>query len=302
MNQYKPSGKFSPLSILYLGIASFTIIPFFAWLYAEATIGLLSVGVVFYYLNFIVTLVFGGLVGAFVMDKLVVEWGKVRNVTMATLLGLLAGVLAYYWQWVFWLQNRYYTEDTIVTLVTYPTAVFAAIGDLLATGTMTLEKNVVNGFWLFVIWLIEAALIIFSTTFLPRLRSQKPFSEKRKKWAKEIKLAPFKYIEPEEAEKLKAGDFTALLSLQPGSEQDHHSTITLYDGYDTWYVSVEDHFASEDKKGKLKFEEIKLLEYAQVDASVARYLQDPDTPMLASDTPAKQDSNGKQKEYRSPAV
>ncbi|MBL7862725.1 MAG: hypothetical protein JNJ65_16280 [Cyclobacteriaceae bacterium] len=297
MNTYKPSGKFSLLSILYLGVASITIIPFFAWLYAKATIGLLSVGVVFYYLNFIVTLIFGVLVGALVMDKAVVEWGKVRNVTAATLLGLVAGSVAYYWQWIFWLQARYYTEDTVVTLVTYPAAVFAAVGDLLATGTFTLEKNVVNGFWLFLIWLIEAALILFSTTFLPRLRASKPFSEKRKKWAKEIKLSPFHYIEPEEAEKLKAGDFTSLLSLQAASEQSHHSTVTLYDSYDdVWYVSIEDHFGTEDKKGKVKFEEIKLLEYVQVDATVAKYLQNPDTPMLASDAPVNQESNGKQQD------
>lgn len=297
MNTYKPSGKFSPLSIIYLGVASITIIPFFAWLYAEITIGLLTVGLVFYFVNFIVTLVFGGLIGAFVLDKVVVGWGKVRNVTVATFLGLVAGAFAYYWQWVFWLQKRYYTEDTVLTIFTYPAAVFAAIGDLLATGTFTLQKNVVNGFWLFVIWLIEASLIIFSTTFLPRLRASKPFSEKRKKWAKEIKLSPLEYIEAEVAEKIKAGEFTSLLSLQSGSEQDHHSTVTLHDSYDdVWYISIEDHFATEDKKGKVKFEEIKLLEYTQVDASVAKYLQNPNTPMLAPDAATVPQANGKPKD------
>lgn len=292
---YKPSGKFSPLSLIYLAIGCITIIPLAALLYAQATIALLSIGIVFVIVNVIVAAIFGALVGGLVMDVAVIGWGRVRNVPVATVLGAIAGLVAYYWHWVFWLQQSYYTEDTAMAIFQTPVAVRAAIRDLIQTGTITLDSKPVTGFWLLLIWLIEMAIIVFSPIILARKKAMGPFSEKRGKWAKEIKLTPFEYIGPEDAEKIRAGDFSTLFSLQTGNKLSHHSLVTLHDGFGDWYVSIEDKFASEEK-GKVKFEETKLLEYAVIDSTLANYLQNPNTPELESDMPKEPETSAQPKD------
>ncbi len=277
MDTYKPSGKFSPLSFVILIVSSLSLVPLLSWLYVLVSTGLMSVGIVFFYLNFIVTLIFGTSVGLLVMHLAVIDWGKVRNAKVATVFSLLAGLMAYYWHWVFWLNRNYYTEDNWFDIFINPQAVLLAVNELNEMGTFTLEKNVVNGFLLFIVWLIEAVLIIWPIVFVAKRRSERPFSEKSNKWSNEIKLNPLKYIEKAEYQRLLEQDFSPLLQLKLASDESHHCMITLYDCFDgEWYVSIIDKYANKDDKGKVKFEETELLSYVKIDAETAAYLQHPD--------------------------
>ncbi len=58
MNTYKPSGKYSPLSPIYLVLTCATVVPALAWLYAYAIWYC-----PFIYINFFITLGFGAFVG-----------------------------------------------------------------------------------------------------------------------------------------------------------------------------------------------------------------------------------------------
>lgn len=274
-SHYKPSGKFSPLSALYLAVASVTAIPLLAYLYIAITHALLSIGFVFYFVNFVVTLGFGVSVAG-IMNFVVLGWGKVRNVVVAIVLSTLAGLIAYYWQWVFYLQEMYYTEDTVLTIAQNPIAVRTAVRDLLQTGTMTIENNTINGFWLFIIWLIEATAIIGPVIFIGKAKAGQPFSESARKWAKEIKTPLIEYLEEQEAEAVKKGNYGLLANVREGSERSHHAAVTLYDMHDgQWYVSIENKYVTADDKGKVTFEDQPVLKYALLDASLIKALKNP---------------------------
>lgn len=87
---YKPSGNFSPISIGYLAALALTAFPILGLIYAYAIWY-----IPFIYINFIIAAGFGFGIGLLI-NTFVIGKGKVRNVMLSILFGLLGGFISLY--------------------------------------------------------------------------------------------------------------------------------------------------------------------------------------------------------------
>ena len=256
--------------------------PAFAWLYAYA---------VWYcpliYINFFITLAFGGLIG-FVIHVLVIGSGKVRSPGTASLFGLVGGFLGLYVHWAIWIDLAINAEDgkgILVSHVNYdqlfeilrdPIGLFRVAMAINETGLWSIFTIQFSGFALGLIWFVEAIMILVFPVLIALQKVQKPFSEKDNRWAKEITLSAFEYIQKPAGFKkmLEENDATKLRLLKKASSESHHSEFTLYDAKnDEWYLSVTNKYAKQDEKGKIKFEDDTFIKYLSIRKDWAEVLQ-----------------------------
>lgn len=97
-NYYKPSGKFSPIAFAYLLLVCAIIMPILGTIYAYATWYIPII-----YVNFLITFGFGVSI-SFAVSLLVIRLGKVRNYGLSALFAVIASLVAYYSQWVVWVD------------------------------------------------------------------------------------------------------------------------------------------------------------------------------------------------------
>lgn len=290
INYYKPSGKYSTLSPIYLLLTCSIIVPCLSWLYAYAIWYC-----PFVYINFFFTLGFGVLIGVAV-HFIVIGLGRVRNPRIAILFGIFAGILGLYLHWAIWIDlaiNAEGGEGIVASHVDYnqlrglvldPAELFRIATLINGQGLWSIFKMTFSGFPLLVVWLAESVIILALPPITGLLKAKKPFSEKQGKWAREIKLNPFSYPSPEMVESIKAGELSSLRNLERGSKDAHHSEVTLFDAFDnTWFVSLTAKLGETDNKGKVRFKDIDLLEYAEIDAQLVRVLQDVDESYLGQE-------------------
>lgn len=297
---YKPSNKFSLLSFIYLVLACATLILGLAWLYAYA---------VWYcpliYINFFITLGFGAVMGL-VVHFLVIGLGKVRFPLLAAIIGFVAGIWGWYVHWAIWIDLAYNAEDgegilvshvnytQLLDLVRNPVELFQIAALINEDGLWSIFKITFSGFALWIVWLVEATIILVLPSIAARMKAEKPYNEQKGKWASEIKLPYFEYIQETEANALKSGDLTSLAVLREGDEKTHHAIITLFDMHDgQWYVSVENQYATTDEKGKVKFEARDLLKYAPLDSTLVKALKNPKPGAHEVDLSGKIESTAK---------
>ena len=98
LNYYKPSGKISPLAFVILLLVCAVIMPILGVIYAYATWYIPIV-----YINFLITIVFGISI-SFVIGHLLIKLGKIRNYRLSVLFAIIASLVAYYSQWVVWVD------------------------------------------------------------------------------------------------------------------------------------------------------------------------------------------------------
>ena len=154
---YKPSGKFSLLSIIYLGAVAVTLLPAFAWLYAYAIWYC-----PFIYINFFITMAFGGLVGM-AIHFIVIGLGKVRNTKLTVVLGLLGGIWAWYLHWAIWINLAmnakeghgilisHINYEQLFVLLTNPASLLKLAGQINDTGLWNIFTIQVSGFILAIV-------------------------------------------------------------------------------------------------------------------------------------------------------
>lgn len=168
----------------------------------------------FIYVAFLATAALGFGVGA------AAAWGaktgKMRNMTIATLVGGLAGLIALYFAWAF------------DPMVRFPQQFRAPFWDLELIGRY-MKAGYVDGFWsiggnggavtgpfLAAVWIIEAALIIGISSFsVSRILGEQPFCEETNQWIKAEKGVARLSLENDEqvdtkVQRLLAGDISSL--------------------------------------------------------------------------------------------
>jgi len=132
------------------------------------------------YLHFLITLGVGGILG-FVIYQLA-KATKVRNPAFALVVGLLAGAVIVYCSWVTWLRIIFAYQIWIL----WPREILLAIQVLAKEGVWSIFGTTPTGITLYVLWAIEATLIIGLTG---RIAWQKlkatPFCERCQRWIKE---------------------------------------------------------------------------------------------------------------------
>ncbi|MFZ5985746.1 MAG: hypothetical protein ACOYWZ_01290 [Bacillota bacterium] len=262
---YKHSGAFSPMGpiiILVLGTIGTTIL---SLIYSYAIYY-----IPFVYLNFLIAIGFG--FGAGFIVGMGGKLGKVRNTSIMTLFGVIIGLFAQYAQWVFWIFA--YSKQQL--LFTNPVDIFAIMKLLAVEGVWSIRSFTPTGAFLYVIWFLEAVIIIGTSTITARtLLNDSAFCEKCNIWVdnKEF-IDPLDYVNDSEElrNQLEQGNFSALSLLKKaelGSNQ--YTTVELLsckDCKDFYLVTVKSVMISKNSKGEEKKDEKVIVENLIIDSRV----------------------------------
>ncbi len=169
---YRQSGKFG-VGAIPLWIVGIVITIPLAVLYV-----ILLEMIPLIYVSFLLTLVAGWLLGW--MAWSVCQWGHVRNTMIAWLIGLSLPIVfllgKYLFQWNVWAVN-----DPNLGFMEH-------LQERVNTGweiTRRGQAIPINGFLVYIVWLIEAGIIFFRSPFRAASQAGEPYSEPLKQWASE---------------------------------------------------------------------------------------------------------------------
>lgn len=276
---YKPSGAFSPLSIIYflgLGLIAFPIL------------GLIYAYCIWYipfiYINFLIAAAFGFTVG-YSINWLVITKGKVRNTILAIVFGLLGGLIAMYFHWAVWVDlvinagesygnNRIgVTVSNIKILQVFelalnPSALFELIGAINEYGTWGIKGNAISGTFLTIIWVIEMLIVVGISVILPLPAASYPFCERSNQWFTEKILPPFNVIEDTDTmtnnlESSNPNSFNNLALKE--SDNVHYSEFTLFSSAnDESYLSIKNMIGKINDKEELEYDDDEFIEYISI--------------------------------------
>ncbi|MCP4216814.1 MAG: hypothetical protein GY765_19340, partial [bacterium] len=119
------------------------------------------------FLTCVVALAVGALIG------LSARLGKVRNPLLASALGLLFGLLAEYVGWVAWL----YAFSGQQALIFSPDEIYTIMKEIAGTGLWSFHGFAPKGATLFMVWGIEALIIIIPAAAIPFTMIGIPYCE-----------------------------------------------------------------------------------------------------------------------------
>ncbi|CAM4411127.1 hypothetical protein SAMN06265348_11719 [Pedobacter westerhofensis] len=276
---YKPSGKIPVKGIFISIITAFVITVILSIIYIA-----LQWFIPFIYLNFFIAAGLGFGVGAGVF--IAIGLGKIRNTKYECVLAALCGLLAWYSQWALfvslmseakgsmgggmWVRSSFNLTG-FWYILTNPEILFKAMLSLNDAGTFTLKHNTVSGTLLWLVWIIEAVIIIGAPMlFSLSGRSTSPFSEQNDQWMEERELEEkLKTVtDPDQMiAELNSGNLKSLKDFLPADDlSDDYATLRIYEspGDPVSYISVTNISHIADKKGELKKETKPVIEYFRI--------------------------------------
>jgi len=279
---YKPSGKIPLKGIFISLIAAFAITVILSIIYIA-----LQWFIPFIYINFFIAAGLGFGVGGGVF--IAIGSGKIRNTKYECVLAVLCGLLAWYCQWALFVSLMYEATGSMGggmwvrssfnlsgfwSVLTHPELLFQAMLSLNDVGTFTLKKNTVSGTLLWVVWVIEALIIIGAPVlFSLSGRSTSPFSEQNDQWMEERDVeGKLKTVtDPDQIKELNTGNLKSLKDFLPADDlSNDYATLRIYEspGDPVSYISVTNISHKADKKGSLKKETKTVIEYLRITAAM----------------------------------
>ena len=280
---YKPSGKIPVKGIFISLITAFVITVILSIIYIA-----LQWFIPFIYFNFFIAAGLGFGVGGGVF--IAIGAGKIRNTTYECVLAVLCGLLSWYCQWALfvslmseaegsmgggmWVRSSFNLTGFLYILI-HPDILFQAMLRLNDAGTFTLKHNTVSGSFLWVVWVIEA-LIIIGAPMLFSLsgRSTSPFSEQNGEWMEDREVeGKLKTVTDADAmiKELSTGNLKCLNNFLPADDlSTDYATLRIYEspGDPVSYISVTNNSHQADKKGELKKETKTVIEYFRMTAVI----------------------------------
>lgn len=271
---YKPSGKVNSISILYLLLAIFIAIPILDFIYTYA---ILYIPII--YLNFLC--VAGVAFALGFIANFVIGMGKVRNILVAILFGLLVGIAGLYVSWIIWLSHHF--ETPYMTFVTDFEALINAVGYANQQGTWGIGRSggSVDGVMLTIVWIIEAIAMVGFPVFFAYSKAGEPFIENDDSWAEVTAIGPFEFITNKEKlkQQLETKNYEPVVNMPIAtSETDaSHSIFNLYHAENRaqakeFYLSVSNMKEGTDKDGNVKFDETTLINFIHITKEVGQQL------------------------------
>ena len=263
---YRHSGKVGRLALPYmlgLGVVgSFVLGPVYA--YADYYIP-------FIYLNFFLTLFYGMGIGFLVVFG--AQRGQVRNSLVALLGGFLAGLIALYVAWAFWIQAV--TGGRLMTFS--PSTLLQAIQTINGRGVWRISKSQpVTGTLLYIVWFAEALIIVGTSALIAYFsNSDEPFCERCKSWIKEKRvISPLQVIANPAAFRagVERGDYGELLALRPASSGDAASTrlelLHCPGCRQSFFLTIKETMMTVDSKGNYSKQETTLVQYLSIQSAL----------------------------------
>jgi hypothetical protein len=204
------------------------------------------------YINFLITMAFGFILGAGI--NAAARIGKVRNLGMMMIAGLVGGLAAEYVAWVGYVHAV--AQDPVWPWS--PGELQAFIEVINAQGVWSIKRSTPTGWVLGAVWLIEAGIIVGTAVWLPKsLIGSTPFNEQTGAWAdQERMVGPFRLTGDLHTliSRLEAGDVSAVNELAPAlpaAASYHQCRITsCADDPEFTLLSLEAVSRTTDNKGK----------------------------------------------------
>jgi len=209
--------------------------------------------------------------------------GKVRNTKIASILAIICALFVFYAQWALFVSLMYNAEgsmgggtwvrssfnlDGFIYAFLHPNVLFKAIVQLNEVGTFNIKSNVVSGWFLWLIWAIEAALIIFIPILMASSgKASKPFSELNNSWMKKRDLeGKIKFVENKDEllNDLGRGNLKILKEHLPTEEiGDNYATVSVHEsqGDPKRYLTVTNISNTTNSKGETKKTDTTVIEY-----------------------------------------
>jgi len=278
---YQPSGK-APVSgiiISMLGGAASAIALGIAYIALQWFIPII-------YLNILICM--GMSFGIALVVNFLIKKTKIRNKGMAMVIALVAALVGLYAQWALFVSLMMNAEggdlfvrssfslDTFISVALNPKFVFQSMQDLNEVGTFSLKKDIVSGTFLWIIWALEAIIIISLPVLLAPIQAGKPFSETNNDWMEEAdgKDRPLQYITdiPTFKSSLEAGNYHILDTLKQGNiSPTSYCKATLYSlaGDNDSYITLDNITITTNSKGKQESSAKNVIKYKAIPSSIA---------------------------------
>jgi len=285
---YKPSNKMPPVGIMALlagGVVAALVLAL-VYIYAVWYIP-------FVYINFILCLGFGLLLGAVL--ALLVRLGKLRNPGAVGALALLVGLVAVYLEWGVFMTLLFNSESTgtgadadtstsfslslFADIITHPGAMWLAMRKINETGTWSLKGSTPSGVFLGVIWVIEAVMILGGAWLMAKAQATEPFSETSNEWADEETLAhPLSFAQDAATTRtaLESGQFHHLTPHTGTEAEAPFARLKLHSApndHNCRYLTLENVTTTVDKKGKASQSTTTVVQHLAISAADFQELQ-----------------------------
>lgn len=227
------------------------------------------------YINFLITMAFGFVIGMAV--NIGARQGKVRNLGMVMLAGLISGLAAEYVSWVGYVHAV--TKDS--TWAWSPSELQSYIEVINAQGVWSIKSSTPTGYVLGAVWLVEAGILAGMAVWLPRSGiGSAPFNEQTGTWADTTTTyGPFRLKGELHTltSRLEAGDTAAINELEPApasASSFHQCVITSCADDDQFtLLSLEAISRSFDDKGKEQLTNRTLLKHLFVTPSMRKAIE-----------------------------
>jgi len=256
---YQPSGRLS-LKALLLAPLALPVVALAATVYSYVTLYLPIIG----YVTVLLTVGLGFAVAA--VATMVLKRGRVRSVPFALLITAGLGLFTTWFMWMTWGYALVHQNDGELPFVAllWPPNLWELISIVNDKGAWNIHGATPTGFVLWVLWAVEAAIIIGLPVVTGLAVAREPFCEHCDAWCTHTKGAfvTSTVVKEEAAEHLERHDFAWLLSFT--ALQGQPETFTRWDLFEcgcraTNAVSAVDVTVGVDSNGKAKVTETPLL-------------------------------------------
>ncbi len=269
-------GLMGPIYMLVVGVVASAVL--------GAVYGYAIFYIPFVYLNFFITLGFGGIVGFLV--GLGGKWGKVRNPGVVLLFGLLIGLFAEYAGWVSWISALTGRE----LFLTNPFHILSFAKFVADRGAWGIFGWTPQGIWLYLFWGVEGVMIVGASALVSwGMISSTPFCEPCNCWVEEKDtIGPLEPIARPDAlrSQLEQGDFGAITNLTKADAQSPLFTrlelVHCTSCEQVCFLTVQAVKMEVDSKGKEKTDETAIVEHLVVTPQTAKMIKDRGELAMAS--------------------
>jgi hypothetical protein len=178
-------------------------------------------------------LTYGALVGA--SCGIAMCWGKIRNLTLAGVVGFASSLFALYLSWVIWILHLMFPSFWIfnpIRLALQPKVLWKIVMATNAEGTWSFKGSVpMTGTGLWMVWLGEAGLLLgFGVLAAIAMVKRRPFCERCEAWCSERTKLYFAPTTPpnEIKSRVLAEDIVWITKLARGDKKRAHYRLDLH--------------------------------------------------------------------------
>ena len=288
---YKSSGKINNISILYFLISCIVIFPLIGYVYTYISIliYLIPFRMLTIIVSVLIPIILGFIIGLY-LSIVIIIFGKIRNVLIASLFVILGALFVMYFHWIFYLDINYEYNlnnvlsidrggsinwDNIIDLLFNPSKFIQTIKEAYLLQIKGEGNGVISNL-LLLLWIIEIIIVVGISIYIGVPQAKKPFSEKENAWLNENEFM-MNYIEnkDEVINNLENNRNTSFKNcFRVNNKDKNHSIFELYESnLGENYLSITNKMITKkNRKGEIKVKNIPIVKYIKLSTELKNYL------------------------------